>query len=169
MSKHKILIPLDGSEFSEQILLQVQRFLNPEDNHLILLRVASLPHGLIGMPAQPAAIEWPMPAYPSHRDAELARHPIYASQAWDSQVAKLEDELRTDVFDLQQAGYTVSTMIRFGDPAQEILELIDEENIDLVAMTTHGRTGLSKLVFGNVVDKVLHQASAPMLILRPKI
>jgi nucleotide-binding universal stress UspA family protein len=168
MSKHKILIPLDGSQFSQQILAQVRDFFNPTDNELILLRVAPEPRGLVARPPQPVAVYWPRPMYQFHRDAELAQHPIYASQVWDSQVAKLEDELRANLLYLRQAGYTVSTIIRFGDPVQEILNLIVEEKVDLVAMASHGRTGLNRLMFGSVAEEVLREAPAPVLLLHPK-
>jgi nucleotide-binding universal stress UspA family protein len=80
----------------------------------------------------------------------------------------LENELRTDLLKLQQAGYTASTAIRFGEPAREILNLIIEEKVDLVAMTSHGRTGLSRLMFGSVTEEILREAPAPVLVLRPK-
>jgi nucleotide-binding universal stress UspA family protein len=168
MSKHKILIPLDGSIFSQQILPKVRDLFNPANDELILLRVASVPQGLVGVPPQATAVQWPVPIYASHRDVELAKHPIYASQVWDSQVAMLENELRTDLLKLQQAGYTASTAIRFGEPAREILNLIIEEKVDLVAMTSHGRTGLSRLMFGSVTEEILREAPAPVLVLRPK-
>jgi nucleotide-binding universal stress UspA family protein len=165
MSKPKILIPLDGSKFSQQILAKVRNFFSPADTELILLRVASAPHGLVGMPARPMAVQWPVPTYASQQDIKLAQHPIYASQAWDSQVAMLENELRADLLELHQAGYTVSTAIRFGEPAQEILNLIAEEKVELVAMTSHGRTGLSRLVFGSVAEAVLREAPVPVMVL----
>jgi nucleotide-binding universal stress UspA family protein len=169
MSKHKILIPLDGSKFSQQILAKVRNFFSPADTELILLRVAPAPHGLVGMPAQPMSVQWPVPTYASHQDIKLAKHPIYTSQIWDSQVAMLENELRADMLNLHQAGYTVSTAIRFGAPAQEILNLITEEKVDLVAMTSHGRTGLSRLMFGSVAETVLREATVPVMLLRLRV
>lgn len=57
MAKSKVLVPLDGSEFSRQILGHVRRFLDPADNDLVLLRVARPPRGLVGAPAQPVTAE----------------------------------------------------------------------------------------------------------------
>ena len=168
MSKHKILIPLDGSKFSQQILPYVCDFFSPTDFELILLRVAPEAQGLLGMPPQPVAVHWAVPMYRSQRDIELAQHPIYASQVWDSQVAILKNELRDNILYLRRAGYTVSPAIRSGHPAQEILNLITEENVDLVVMTSHGRTGLSRLMFGSVAEEVLREASVPVMVLRPK-
>lgn len=166
MPKRKILIPLDGSNFSQQILPQVTKFFNPADTELILLRVAPEPQGLVAMPPQSVAVHWPRPMYQSPREAELAHHPIYASQIRESQAARLEDELRANLLNLRQAGYTVSSRIRFGRPASEILNAIIEEQVNLVAMTSHGRTGLKRLIFGSVAQEVLHKAPVPVLLLQ---
>jgi nucleotide-binding universal stress UspA family protein len=56
--------------------------------------------------------------------------------------------------------------MRFGPPAAEIERYIDEEGVDLVAMTTHGRTGLARLVAGSVAEHVLHHAKTPILLYR---
>lgn len=167
MSAHKVLIPLDGSKFSRQILPQVHRFLNPSDNELILFHVASSPQGITAKPTRPAAIEWPMPMYASHHDVELAKHPIYASQMQDGLVAQIEEEFRADMRWLQEAGYIVTIAIRFGDPVQEILDFTAEEKVDLVAMTSYGRAGLNQLIFGSVADQVLWKVSVPVLLLHP--
>lgn len=168
MSKHKILIPLDGSKFSQQILPHVRDFFSPAANELILLRVAPELQGFVAMPPRSMGVYWPKSLYQSHHDAELAQHPIYASQVWDSQAAMHENELRADLVNLRQAGYTVSVVIRFGDPAQEILNFMAEAKVDMVAMTSHGRTGLSRLMFGSVAEKVLHEARIPVMLLHPR-
>jgi nucleotide-binding universal stress UspA family protein len=168
MSKHKILIPLDGSKFSQQILPYVCDLFSPTDHELILLRVAPEPQGFLAMPPQPVAVYWAVPMYRSQRDVELAKHPIYASQVWDSQVAALKNDLRAALVYLRQAGFTVSTVVKSGQPAQEILGLITKEKIHLVVMTSHGRTGLKRLMFGSVAEEVLREASVPVMVLRPK-
>jgi len=56
-------------------------------------------------------------------------------------------------------------MTRFKNPAEEIVRMVDELDIDLVAMATHGRTGLSRLVFGSVTEQFLHNSKCPLLTL----
>lgn len=146
MAIHRVLIPLDGSEFSRQILRHVRAFLSSEDNELILLRVAQRPEGVSGPPARPATADVLIPMYESEQDVERAKHPIYSSQEWDSVQAALADELQADVERLRDAGYAVSLAVRFGNPVQEIVDFVEEESVDLVAMTTHGRTGLRRLL-----------------------
>jgi nucleotide-binding universal stress UspA family protein len=57
-------------------------------------------------------------------------------------------------------------MLRFGDPASAILEAVDELRCDLVAMSSHGRTGLARLRFGSVAEQVLRACPAPLLLRR---
>lgn len=167
MTKNKVLIPLDGSAFSFRILASVRQFLSPEQNELILLRVSPEPAGLVALPQQPTAVESNIRMYTSHRDAERAQHPIYASQEEESLTASLADELRTAVKELEVQGYSVTVEIRFGNAIQEILNFVKTKNVDLVAMTTHGRTGLGRLLFGSVARALVRQAGVPMLMLRP--
>jgi nucleotide-binding universal stress UspA family protein len=61
---------------------------------------------------------------------------------------------------------TVETRLATGDPATEIVRLVDEERIDLLAMATHGHRFLSDLVHGTTVDRVRHLVKVPVLLLR---
>jgi nucleotide-binding universal stress UspA family protein len=92
---------------------------------------------------------------------------IYADQQAASLEANFHTEMLPQMEMLQNAGFCVSTTMRFGDPAQEIERYLEEDGVDLVAMTTHGRTGLDRMLFGSVAQHVLHHAHVPMLLLRP--
>ena len=166
MTKKRVLIPLDGSEFSERILPEVVRFIRPEDGDLILLRVAHAPTGVIGRPARPASADVPVPFYETARDAEYAQHPVYASQEWDSLLTRINDDLHIIKTSLEDQGYTVFTAARFGEPGPAIVEFVEDENIDLVAMTTHGRSGLGRLLLGSVATYVLRSVSVPVMLRR---
>ena len=170
MTMQKVLIPLDRSYFSRQILPQIRRFLNPAFNKLLLLYAApsNAAREFIPAPTKPAAEYWPMQTHSSHQDAGFARHPIYDNQVQDSLRVTVETELQEEIHLLKEAGYTVSVEVRFGDPAQKILTFIEEENVDLVAMSTHGRTGASKLIFGSVAEKVINKVRVPILLLHPQ-
>lgn len=164
----RVLVPLDGSDFSRQILPHLRAFLDPSDLELILLRVGDPPEGVTGTPARPPTAEWPFPIYyESERDADRAHHPIYSSQVRDSVQAELVDELQGDVGALQEAGYSVYVAVSFGDPAQEIVAFAERQHVDLVAMATHGRTGLSRLVFGSVAEQVMRRLTIPVMLVRP--
>jgi nucleotide-binding universal stress UspA family protein len=163
--KHRVLIPLDGSEFSRQILTHVRKFLSPATHELMLMQAAHAPIGATAHP--PRVSEIGVSMYETERDAILAQHPVYASQELESTMANIKRELETEALLLEADGYTVSTLVRFGEPAQEIVDTVEDENIDLIAMTTHGLSGLSRLIFGSVAQKVVRQAPVPVMLVRP--
>lgn len=168
MTKHNVLVPLDGSEFSREIIPYVRQFLPVDENVLILLRVARPPRGLTGLPPRPVAIDgWQLPMYESEQDVVYAKHPIFSSQEMESIQADLTNELQPVVQQLQEAGYDVSVAVRFGEPAAEIVSFVANEKIDLVTLATHGRTGVSRLVLGSVAEHVVRHAPAPVLLVRP--
>jgi nucleotide-binding universal stress UspA family protein len=168
MNTLRVLIPLDGSEFSQQILDYVQKFLDPAVHEIIFLRVfTETVRGLVPVPPTAVGPEGRTPYYESARDANLARHPIYASQIRDNVRAELEHEMQPILHAFQAAGYRTSAEILFGDPAEEILQVSKDCHADMIAMTTHGRTGLARLLFGSVAQRVLTKAAVPVLLLRP--
>jgi len=167
MIQHKVLIPLDGSEFSAQILHSVTQLFNPNDYALILLRVASHPTGHIPAPPKVIAPDIGMTAYETARDIEQAQHPIYASQELDSITAELKEEMQALITELNKAGFTTAITIRFGPPADEIVQCAADEDVDLIAMTTHGRSGgIKRRLFGGVAEAVLSQTPVPVMLLR---
>ncbi|MBS3965939.1 MAG: universal stress protein [Truepera sp.] len=163
-----ILIPLDGSDFSRAVLPLVQHLFPAQTFDLLLLRVGPVPEGVTGRPPRPVVAENPQVlTFDSDREAEYARHPIYANQAWEAAKAELKAELEPSARKLRQAGYQVRLEVRFGEPAQEIADLVEEESVALVALATHGRSGLSRLVLGSVAEKVLRSLRVPVLMVRP--
>ncbi|GIV77191.1 universal stress protein [Litorilinea aerophila] len=167
MNRHKVLVPLDGSSFSRQILPYIQEFLPPAENELILLRVGERPAGHVGRPARLTATESPVAIPESPQDVVAAAHPIYASQEMESAQAEFQREVQAERQALEAAGYRVTCQVRFGEPGPEIVKYIELHDVDLVAMTTHGRTGLGRLLFGSVAEYVTRHISIPMMVLRP--
>jgi nucleotide-binding universal stress UspA family protein len=148
MDTKRVLIPIDGSDFSLQVLPHLQQFLDPTQTELVLFHVAPEPGVLELEPGNPE-----MTVYVDQQEAGLA--------------AEFSDAMLPYTDMLTNAGFQVSTATRFGPPAGEIEHYIAEEGIDLVAMTTHGRTGLARLVLGSVAEHVLHHARVPVLLFRP--
>jgi nucleotide-binding universal stress UspA family protein len=170
MSRHRVLIPLDGSSFSERILPIVRRYLQPAENELILLQVAEPPDGGTGAISDLVADDMLQDRIiPRFWPAQMAaaRHPTYTTQIEDSVAAHLAAKLSPMVNELRDNGYTVSTLVEFGDPAPVIEQVIRHNDIDLVAMTTHGRTGLRRVLLGSVAEHVLRHVSVPLLLLHP--
>ena len=167
--KKNVLIPLDSSPFSRQIVSHIRHVLDPEAYRLILLQVAEPVVGMLGLPPAPFPIIWPLPlqSYATPREVERASHPIYASQQEHNTCAAIEAELSIEQAILRDAGYAVSICVRFGDPAEEIVAFVRDTHIDLVAMATHGRTGLRQLIMGSVAEYVLRHLSIPVMLVRP--
>lgn len=62
----------------------------------------------------------------------------------------------------------VKTIVTEGHAAEKIIKIAHDVNADLIAMSTHGRSGLRKWALGNITDKVLHESSIPVLTVRAK-
>jgi nucleotide-binding universal stress UspA family protein len=67
---------------------------------------------------------------------------------------------------LRKKGLKVSTVVAMGNAADEIIKAAEENKVDLVAMSTHGRSGLRRLAFGSITDKVLRHSPVPVLTVR---
>ena len=168
MKRQMILIPLDGSAFSRQIIPHLLRLFDPRTHDVLLLRVADLPAGVTSAPPWPISTTFPLPTHYSERDFERARFPIYSSQEEQSARSALERGLRDAARTLEEAGFHVGVAVRFGDPAAEIANVVKVKQIDLVALATHGRTGLRQLVLGSVAEELLQTLDVPVLLVRPR-
>jgi nucleotide-binding universal stress UspA family protein len=148
MKTNKVLIPIDSFEFGLQVVPHLTQLLDPAHTELVLLRVAPEPR---------------MVELDANGNLDLT---IYADQVAASLEANFHTEMLPALHRLEKAGFQASTTMRFGDPAYEIERYLDEDEVDLVAMTTHGRTGIDRMLFGSVAEHVLHHAQVPVLLVR---
>jgi nucleotide-binding universal stress UspA family protein len=149
MKKNNVLIPVDELDFSLKILPMVQRFLNPAENHLILLHVEKEPED-----------------FHLHRPG-MEDLDIFVDQAEEGLRISFADELHPIVRSLQEAGFEVTTEVQFGQPAQTIETFLARQPVDMVAMSTHRRTGLDRIVHGSVAEHLLHHNNVPLLLYHP--
>jgi nucleotide-binding universal stress UspA family protein len=145
-----ILIPLDGSELAEQVLEPALALGNLMQADYTLLRVVG----------PPVATGLEAPGYAVGVGLEPALEELKAeAQAY---LVRLAERLRAQML-------AVQTRIIVGrPPALAILEEAQGQGIDLIALETHGRGGLARLLFGSVADKLLRGASTPLLVHRPR-
>lgn len=167
MTKRRVLIPLDGSGFSRQIMRVVQTFFAPEDVQLVLLRAAYPPATVSDVAPQDiftgaTPIMGSYDSYSRTLDAEYRE----ATKERETYRSQLLQELRIEAERLEHAGYTVTAEVVFGDPAHRIIEYVADADVDLVAMATHGRSGIGRLVLGSVAERVLHGVAVPVLLMR---
>jgi nucleotide-binding universal stress UspA family protein len=74
-----------------------------------------------------------------------------------------------DLIDNQvESGMSVDQRVIVGEPAKSIVRLAEDEQVDLIVMATHGRSGITGLFFGSVAEKVVRSAACPVLTLREK-
>ncbi len=97
--------------------------------------------------------------------------PLYAPETGFEQVySAMEAEGEEAVSEIQRqattAGLATETVVRRGEPHRQIVEYVDDAGIDLVAMGTHGRTGLDRYLVGSVTEKVVRLCEVPVLTVR---
>ena len=144
MYKHKrVLVALDGSPSSEAVLSFLLDIAGPLDMNVLLLRVLE--------PIPPMAIEGT--THFTVDDVEMRRHDA------GEYLAPLAARLRAQ-------GVDATCAVRSGRPAEQILDAARESHADLIAMATHGRTGVGRLLFGSVAEEVLRHASVPVFMIR---
>ncbi|OQY18566.1 MAG: hypothetical protein B6I34_10555 [Anaerolineaceae bacterium 4572_32.1] len=146
----KIVVPLDGSELAEGVLPHVAEVIRGRESRVYLLSASPLAKRLT-----PAAVDV---------------QPASATVPDDLQgvMRELMEYLRTTAKMLEPAASDVWIGVRFGRPADTILAFADEVEADLIAMSTHGRSGIHRWVFGSVTDRLLHGAACPVLLVRAR-
>ena len=162
MAERSVLVPLDGSPFARTVLGAVCGLFDPRTVRITLLRVGESPHA-VGAPPDRRTVtsEMMLP------DVEPETQ-VWASQEWESARQRLRDDLMPDARKLERDGWKVDVATAFGDPAEEIVGWCRDHEPDLVAMATHGRSGISRALLGSVAERALRQLSVPVLMLRPE-
>jgi nucleotide-binding universal stress UspA family protein len=138
---HKILVPLDGSPGSTSVLWTVGQLARAQGAHVRLLRVeppAAMVHGTHGQ--------------------VLA----YVDQEYERVAFNDLRELRRTADEL--TGIEVETAVRFGDAVTQIVREAEETGADLIAMATHRRAGVARLVKGSVAEGVERATTVPVIL-----
>jgi nucleotide-binding universal stress UspA family protein len=151
-----VLIPLDGSELAEQILEPALALAILLQADVTLLRAVK-PMLVGNLDPADLALSW-LDQEAIHHLERLHEQDREGAQAYLDQVAA---RLRGKVPHVQ------SRVVVHDQPAVAILEEVKERRADLVALATHGRSGLPRMFLGSVADKVLRGATVPLLVGRP--
>jgi nucleotide-binding universal stress UspA family protein len=142
---NKVLIPLDGSGEGEAILPYIEELARMLGVKVILLRVLATGY---------ATMDNYVPLTEQQMKSDRALAAAYLNN------------LRTRLEEKGIATTTEERLSEWNDASAQIIQLADEVQVDLVAMTTHGRSGAGRQVFGSVADKVLHEGETPLLLVR---
>jgi nucleotide-binding universal stress UspA family protein len=136
---NRILVPLDGSKLSEQALTAARGLAAATGSEIVLLTA-------IARQDRWANLETP---------------------AWEEE----EEATATGYLDvlareLRDAGFKATTRVAWGRPSDTIRQIADESNADVIVMTTHGRSGITRFLIGSVADNVLRTTERPLFLVR---
>ena len=147
----RILVPLDGSKVGEAALPYVEELVSkmaPEIKVEITLFqvVPSLTHHVVA-----GGADFQAPYTPEELEQIKRKAVDYLDKAGEG---------------LRSKGAKVKTKVAVGSAAEEIIKAADKINANLIAMSTHGYSGISRWAFGSVTDRVLRGGDKPMLMVR---
>ena len=147
----KILVTLDGSKFAEAVLPFVEEIARMQETSVQLIHVVPPPED---RPFD-TAMERADPDYSPRLDQMVSRMAKHR-QAYLDQVAG----------GLRAKGVAAQGEVLYGRPASEITQYASHNDVDLVAMTTHGRSGLARWRYGSVAGEVLQSITVPLFLFR---
>jgi len=147
----RILVTLDGSELAQDVLPHVEDLARRLPAEVCFVRAVELNPSALAMDAGTAGMA----------GAEL----MYEELEAETQAAKVRLSLLAS--DWQTKGITATWEVVRGEAAESIVELAHSRGTDMIAMSTHGRSGLSRLIFGSVAAKVVREAGLPVLVITP--
>jgi nucleotide-binding universal stress UspA family protein len=141
----KILVPLDGSELAECVLPHVKAIATGLSvKQVVLLRV----------------VEPPPAGTPPEVEVEVVEK---------ANVKAAKEYLAQKKAMLSKEGLNVEAEVLIGKPAETITDFVQPNKVDLIALATHGRSGISRWLFGSVADRLVRSYSAvPILLIRPQ-
>lgn len=140
MKTNRILVPVDGSAMSEAALAEARGLARSASSTLLLLR---------------AADAWAMPG------TDMVDAQVIALRDAEEYLTVLKAKLE------EESVFGIETHVWYGPAASAIVEAARLYMVDLIVMSTHGRTGLGRLVFGSVAESVLRGTTVPILLVRP--
>ncbi len=135
----KILIPLENSPTDRVILSHIRSLAKLTGASLVLVHVA---------------------------DGYAARLQNQLNLQDSQEIEQDRNYLQECEKEFAQEGFQVKTHLAAGDPANQILTLADQEQCDLIAMSTHGHRFIKDVILGSVADTVRHRTSIPVLMIR---
>ncbi len=147
----RILVPLDGSRVGEAafpVIEQLVDRLAPRTKvEVVLLGVITLLRHWVVVGEASAPVSY------TEEEMELIKK-------------RITDYLEKTAENLKQRGIVITTLVRTGNASDEILKAAEDIKADLIAMSTHGRSGLRRLAFGSITDKVTRSSNIPVLLVR---
>jgi nucleotide-binding universal stress UspA family protein len=145
-SDNRILVPLDGSLLAELALAEALALSKLPNTEVTFLQVVPPIEDVITIGLQEITLD----------------------QQWDLQKEQALRYLRTIAARPEWRGVQANVAVEMGKPAETILAFAEKHGVDRIVMSTHGRTGLGRWVFGSVADKILRAADTTVVLVRPR-
>lgn len=148
-----ILVPLDGSELAESVLPHVEMLAKQGDAEAVNVVLIQVCEPLTILPVSTLEV-------PVNWGSVMEEHMGYARKAAGQYLAGVTARLTA-------AGLKVSSEVIEGHPASEIINYANKTPSSIIAMATHGRSGIGRWTYGSVAEKILSGASHPIFLVRP--
>jgi nucleotide-binding universal stress UspA family protein len=145
---NNVMVPLDGSQFSECSL----------DHAKAIASGCNVPEVVLLRVVEPIS------------DSDVFLTGIrgeVVTQVESSRDAEAKEYIFKMVEKLKEEGISAKGDTVYGNAAEEILDYAEKNNIDLVIISTHGRSGISRFAFGSVADRVVRHSMVPVLLVTP--
>ena len=142
----RILVPLDGSTLSEAVLPHAEKLARALNVEIVLLHVEVTPAPEFAPRTSPFA--------PQPEEFKI----MHADE---------KNYLKTMCSKLEHDGLRATYLLREGMVAETIMEAAETMQADVITMTTHGRSGILRLLLGSVAERVVHRSKIPVMLIRP--
>lgn len=154
----RILVPLDGSRFSGRAIPYAVEISRQFDGEIILLQVI-----------KPTPLVMPGAGADSMLNPTTSQLIVESAKEKDSNnLAQANQYLRKRSRRMIKQGIKSSYQVLLGEPAKSVIRFCKKESIDLVVMTTRGKSGLKRAFMGSVADEIIREPGIPVLAIRPK-
>jgi len=154
MEFNRIMVPVDGSAFSESTFPYVEELAENTDKEILLLHICE------------------PPVVPSYGSRPInPKWKKYRDDMWTETEKQATNYLKKITTAMTKKGLNVKSRIakaQTGEVAKIIMKISKEENIDLITIATQGRTGVNNLVYGSVTHKIVRESLQPLLLIRPE-
>ena len=151
---NSILVPLDGSDLAKELLPLVDDLAQRLKAKVYFIQVVGMPMQVATMPSAGALLS-----------------PEFLSEQLEAETKEAESYLSSLASELAAKGVNASWQVVQGPvgvgAGSSIVEFAQAHNVGLIAMSTHGRSGLSRLVCGSVAEQVVREAGIPVLLINP--
>lgn len=142
----EILVSLDGSELSEAALPHARALAKAFDARISLMSI--------------------MEPVEMYSQTGVVGPVVSVSMNVQEEIERIGQYLEGVADNLIKEGIDARTEVREGDPAAEICDYAETNGVDIIVMSTHGRSGLQRWVYGSVTDRVLRSAKVPVFLVR---